>query len=138
MQAGFLEVGGDDTGAWAKACLDGFPNGQSALNCLLCNESSREHHGWVRCVRTAGDRSDDDVSIGDGRCLKGAIHFCGDDIGHREDGCSPGKRWLVIGCRIGQHRGECGFDLGQLDAILWTLWPGDTWYDGSEVKIVDL
>ena len=138
LQAGFLEVGSDNTGARAKAGLDGFPNCESALNSLLRNESSREHHGWVRCVRTAGDCSDNDVSIGDGGCLKGAVHFYSNDIGHWENGCSPRERWLVVGCRIGQHRGEGGFDLGQLDAILWTLWPGDTWDNGCEVKIVNL
>ena len=124
-QAGRLEVVGHHARPGRQACLDVGAHCQAELHRLLGQQAGRDHHRRVGSVGAARDRRDDDRSV---------LHSCLGP-GMDRDGGAPVDRAALFGeardrvrLRLGSGREHCGKavpDIGQRDAVLWALRPGD-------------
>jgi len=63
LQAGLVEVIGDDARAGRKRSLHRAIHGQAALDRLLREQSRREHDGGIAGVRATRDRRDEDAAV---------------------------------------------------------------------------
>ena len=92
MQLGADEIIGDDLRAGRQRGFDPRLNRQATLTCLLRDQSSGDHHRWVRGVGAARDRSNHDVTV----LQLGVVG--GDDVALK-----TWKLGAVIGLRVGQR-----------------------------------
>ena len=65
LEAGFLEIIGDNAGARRERSLHGRINRQAALDRFLREQTGGEHHAWVARVRAARDGRDQNAAMTD-------------------------------------------------------------------------
>ena len=89
VEAGFLEVVGDDARAGGEAGLHVRRDGEAFFDGFLGEQAGGDHHARVAGVRAAGDGGDDDVAVFDVESFVVPL-----DGNAAEAGVGCGGRWM--------------------------------------------